>query len=91
MTAEETGKVRGNVFVQRPAPAPSPSFAQPEETVYAHAPDRSPWRARRTLSVTDFRKNPSRRMADAMGDTLAVLSRNKVEFYAVPPAHCSRR
>ncbi|MEQ8377523.1 hypothetical protein [Parvibaculum sp.] len=46
----------------------------------------APMRARRTLSVTDFRKNPSRHMADAMGDTLAVLSRNKVEFYAVPPA-----
>jgi antitoxin StbD len=42
-------------------------------------------RARRTLSVTDFRKNPSRHMRDAMGDTLAVLSRNRVEFYAVPP------
>ena len=42
-------------------------------------------RARRTISVTDFRKNPSRHMADAMGDTLAVLSRNRVEFYAVPP------
>ena len=41
--------------------------------------------ARRTISVTDFRKNPSRHLRDAMGDTLAVLSRNRVEFYAVPP------
>lgn len=29
-------------------------------------------------------------MADAMGDTLAVLSRNRVEFYAVPPALIDR-
>ena len=46
----------------------------------------SPMRARRTVSVTDFRKNPARHMTDAMGDTLAILSRNKVAFYAVPPA-----
>ena len=45
----------------------------------------TPMRARRTISVTDFRKNPSRHLRDAMGDTLAVLSRNRVEFYAVPP------
>ncbi len=44
-----------------------------------HMPRIAPMRARRTLSVTDFRKNPSRHMADAMGDTLAVLSRNTVE------------
>ncbi len=50
-----------------------------------HANRIATMRARRTLSVTDFRKNPSRHMADAMGDTLAVLSRNRVEFYAVPP------
>lgn len=43
-------------------------------------------RARRTISVTDFRKNPAAHMKEAMGDTLAVLSRNRVEFYAVPPA-----
>lgn len=45
----------------------------------------TPMRARRTISVTDFRKNPSAHMRAAMGDTLAVLSRNRVEFYAVPP------
>ncbi|MDZ4382484.1 MAG: plasmid stabilization protein [Parvibaculum sp.] len=45
----------------------------------------STMRARRTISVTDFRRNPSAHMRDALGDTLAVLSRNKVEFYAVPP------
>ncbi|WP_421860565.1 hypothetical protein [Parvibaculum sp.] len=50
-----------------------------------HANQVATMRARRTLSVTDFRKNPSRHMTDAMGDTLAVLSRNRVEFYAVPP------
>ncbi|MBX3489467.1 plasmid stabilization protein [Parvibaculum sp.] len=45
----------------------------------------SPMRARRTISVTDFRKNPVRHLAGAKGDTLAVLSRNRVEFYDVPP------
>lgn len=25
-------------------------------------------------------------MTDALGDTLAILSRNRVEFYVVPPA-----
>ncbi|MEX2249670.1 MAG: plasmid stabilization protein [Parvibaculum sp.] len=47
----------------------------------------SPMRARRTISVTDFRKNPARHMTEARGDTLAVLSRNRVEFYAVPPVY----
>lgn len=45
----------------------------------------SEMRARRTISVTDFRKNPARHLAAAKGDTLAILSRNRVEFYAVPP------
>ncbi|ABS63173.1 prevent-host-death family protein [Parvibaculum lavamentivorans DS-1] len=45
----------------------------------------SEMRARRTISVTDFRKNPVRHLGDAKGDTLAVLSHNRVEFYAVPP------
>ncbi|MBC7102377.1 MAG: hypothetical protein H5U13_03995 [Parvibaculum sp.] len=35
--------------------------------------------------MTGFRRNPSAHMRDALGDTLAVLSHNKVEFYAVPP------
>ncbi len=51
-----------------------------------HMPRIAPMRARRTLSVTDFRKNPSRHMADAMGDTLAEIVRNNGEFYPVPPA-----
>lgn len=48
---------------------------------------RGPFVAKRAphLFVTDFRRNPSAHMRDALGDTLAILSRNKVEFYAVPP------
>ena len=50
-----------------------------------HANRVATMRARRTISVTDFRKNPAAHMKAAMGDTLAILSRNRVEFYAVPP------
>jgi len=38
----------------------------------------------KTVSVSEFKRNPSAVLREAEGETLAVLNRNQVDFYAVP-------
>ncbi|MCE8000539.1 MAG: hypothetical protein HEP70_16900 [Rhodobiaceae bacterium] len=39
---------------------------------------------RQANSVSEFKKNPSKSVANAKGEAVAVLNHNKVDFYAVP-------
>ena len=42
--------------------------------------------ADRTVSISEFKRNLSRVMADAAGKPVAVLKNNRPDFYAVPSA-----
>ena len=42
--------------------------------------------AKRTSSISEFKKTPSAAMSESHGEPVAVLSHNKPAFYCVPPA-----
>jgi antitoxin StbD len=46
------------------------------ETIYAD----------RTVSISEFKRNPGRIMTSAAGKPIAVLKNNRPDFYAVPSA-----
>lgn len=42
--------------------------------------------AKRTASISEFKKNPAAAMKESEGEPIAILSHNKPAFYCVPPA-----
>lgn len=42
--------------------------------------------AKKTASISEFKKNPSAAMNESAGEPVAILSHNKPIFYCVPPA-----